>query len=148
MAEVTKDRLAEMLAVNAQLDEALARATREDLLEHARMGRPVCEGRGNGQVSHHERCITLRVLQGVARFVGGDADGGRRLCVVHFAAQPQHPVAGIVMVGEHALRLLDSDIVAAGLIEDVARRRRPAQPGADAHSLRKCAFDLRLCPQH
>jgi hypothetical protein len=45
MAEVTKDRLAEMLAMNAKLDEALARATREDLLEHARMGRSVCEGR-------------------------------------------------------------------------------------------------------
>jgi hypothetical protein len=50
MAELTKDRLAEMQAENARLDEALARATREDLLEHARMGRSVCEGRGNGQV--------------------------------------------------------------------------------------------------
>lgn len=45
MPELTADRLAEMKALNAQLDAAMARATRDALLEHARMGRSVCESR-------------------------------------------------------------------------------------------------------
>lgn len=49
MAELTQDRLAEILAQNAELDAAHERAAREALLEHARMGRSVCESR-DGQV--------------------------------------------------------------------------------------------------
>lgn len=49
MAELTKSRLTEMLELNARIDEAHARATKDALLEHARMGRSVCEGR-DGQV--------------------------------------------------------------------------------------------------
>ncbi len=50
MVELVQDRMAEMLAMNAKMDAAHARATREALLEHARMGRSVCEGRGGGKV--------------------------------------------------------------------------------------------------
>lgn len=49
MAELTQDRLAEMMELNAALDAAHERATREALLEHARMGRSVSQ-RLNGQV--------------------------------------------------------------------------------------------------
>jgi hypothetical protein len=45
MSELTDARLAEMMAENAVLDKALARAAREAQLEHARMGRPVPESR-------------------------------------------------------------------------------------------------------
>ena len=45
MSEQTQDRLAEMMAENGRLDAAHARAAREALLEHARMGRSVCESR-------------------------------------------------------------------------------------------------------
>ena len=44
-----EERLAEMMAQNAGLDAANARATRTALLEHARMGRCVYEGR-NGEI--------------------------------------------------------------------------------------------------
>ena len=50
MTESTKSRLAEMIAMQPAIDAAHERANREALLEHARMGRSVCEGRGNGQV--------------------------------------------------------------------------------------------------
>jgi hypothetical protein len=43
MAELTQERLAEMMAQNAELDAAHARATREALLEHARAGRSVSQ---------------------------------------------------------------------------------------------------------
>lgn len=46
---VMDERLAAMMAQNAGLDAAHARATKTALLEHARMGRSVCEGR-DGQV--------------------------------------------------------------------------------------------------
>lgn len=49
MIETTKDRMAEMAATNAQIDDAFARATRDDLLTHARLGRSVAESR-DGQV--------------------------------------------------------------------------------------------------
>jgi hypothetical protein len=49
MAERTLDPIPGLLAMNAAFDEAHARATREALLEHARLGRPVCEAR-DGQV--------------------------------------------------------------------------------------------------
>lgn len=45
MPELTQDRLAEMLELNTELDAAHARAAREALLEHARLGRSVCESR-------------------------------------------------------------------------------------------------------
>lgn len=47
--KLTKEKFQEMLAQNALIEKAHARATREALLEHARMGRSVCESRG-GQV--------------------------------------------------------------------------------------------------
>lgn len=50
MTEAIKNRLAEIEALHPSIDEAHARANREALLEHARMGRSVCEGRGNGQI--------------------------------------------------------------------------------------------------
>ncbi len=49
MAELILDRPAEMLSENRELDAAHKRATRDALLEHARMGRSVCESR-EGQV--------------------------------------------------------------------------------------------------
>ena len=45
MAELAQDRLAEIMAQNDEIDAAHARAAREALLEHARMGRSVCESR-------------------------------------------------------------------------------------------------------
>ena len=50
MAEMLKDRRAEMLALNAAVDESHARSTREALLEHARMGRSVCQSDGKGGI--------------------------------------------------------------------------------------------------
>jgi hypothetical protein len=47
--QMTRDRLAEALALNTQIDAAHERANRTALLEHARMGRSVPESR-NGQV--------------------------------------------------------------------------------------------------
>lgn len=49
MTDLKQDRFAEALALNAEIDAAHERAARTALLEHARMGRPVCESRG-GQV--------------------------------------------------------------------------------------------------
>jgi len=49
MAELTHDRMSEVLAMNAELDAAHSRATRDALLEHARMGRIVSEWR-DGQI--------------------------------------------------------------------------------------------------
>jgi hypothetical protein len=45
MTETKTDRWQEILAENALIDEAHARATKATLLEHARMGRSVCESR-------------------------------------------------------------------------------------------------------
>jgi hypothetical protein len=42
--------LDEILARRSATDAAHAKANREALLEHARMGRSVCEGGENGQV--------------------------------------------------------------------------------------------------
>ena len=50
MTELTQSRMAELHARRDATDSALARATRDALLEHARMGRSVCEGRGGGKV--------------------------------------------------------------------------------------------------
>lgn len=44
MSELVRDRLDEMLASREVMDAALAEATREALLEHARMGRSVPQG--------------------------------------------------------------------------------------------------------
>lgn len=49
MAERTLDRMPDLLAQNTGFDAAHAQATRDALLEHARLGRSVCEGR-DGQV--------------------------------------------------------------------------------------------------
>ncbi|MGL6094695.1 MAG: hypothetical protein ACRC7O_02690 [Fimbriiglobus sp.] len=49
MTEVVKTRFDDMLALQPAMAAAHARATREALLEHARMGRSVSESRG-GQV--------------------------------------------------------------------------------------------------
>ena len=51
MTEMPAEKLAEMLATNAKLDEAHKQAARDALLEHARMGRSVCESRGGQIVS-------------------------------------------------------------------------------------------------
>ena len=45
----TSDRMAKMAAEDALYEEAHYLAARDALLEHARMGRPVCESR-DGQV--------------------------------------------------------------------------------------------------
>ena len=45
MSEATKSRLEEMLKLREAMDAAHERANREARLEHARMGRPVCESR-------------------------------------------------------------------------------------------------------
>ena len=47
--QLTRDRLAAALELNAQIDAAHERANRTALLEHARMGRSVPESR-DGQV--------------------------------------------------------------------------------------------------
>jgi len=44
------------------------------------------------------------VLQGVARFVCCNADGGYARLGVNIFAEPQRLVTGVVMVGEHAVR--------------------------------------------
>ncbi len=49
MTEATKSRLDEQAALHPEIDAAHARANRDALLEHARMGRSVCESR-SGQV--------------------------------------------------------------------------------------------------
>ena len=49
MPELTNGKLDRMQADNARLEQALAHATRDALLEHARMGRTVPESR-DGQV--------------------------------------------------------------------------------------------------
>lgn len=50
MNEATESRMAQMIALRPAMDAAHERATRDALLEHARMGRSVCEGRGGGKV--------------------------------------------------------------------------------------------------
>ncbi|MFO0803076.1 MAG: hypothetical protein U0791_08155 [Gemmataceae bacterium] len=49
MIQTLDNRMERMMAENAGLQAALDRATKTALLEHARMGRSVCEGR-DGQV--------------------------------------------------------------------------------------------------
>jgi hypothetical protein len=67
MAELTRDRLAEVVAQNAELDAAHARAARDALLEHARAGRSVSEWR-DGQI------VTVSPEEIFARY-GLDANG-------------------------------------------------------------------------
>ncbi len=67
MAELAQDRLAEIEALNAELDVAHARAAREALLEHARAGRSVSEWR-DGQI------VTVTPEEIFARY-GLDANG-------------------------------------------------------------------------
>jgi len=67
MAELVQDRLAELLEMNAAFDAAHARAAREARLEHARLGRPVCESR-DGKV------VWLSPEEVFARY-GLDANG-------------------------------------------------------------------------
>jgi hypothetical protein len=50
MSEAVQDRLSEMKALNIKIAESHARSTRDALLEHARMGRSVCQSDGNGGV--------------------------------------------------------------------------------------------------
>ena len=50
MSELVRNRLDEMLASREVMDAALAEATREALLEHARMGRSVPQGGPNQSV--------------------------------------------------------------------------------------------------
>jgi hypothetical protein len=50
MPETTSSGLDAIRARRQATDESHARSNREALLEHARMGRAVPEGRGNGQV--------------------------------------------------------------------------------------------------
>lgn len=50
MIETTDEHLKTMAIENEQLQEAHARANREAILEHARMGRSVCFGGPDGQV--------------------------------------------------------------------------------------------------
>lgn len=45
MPELKSSKLEQMAEENARIHEALALAVREARLEHARMGRPVCESR-------------------------------------------------------------------------------------------------------
>lgn len=49
MPDATKTLLDEALARRTAMDDAHAAANRDAVLEHARMGRPVCESR-DGQV--------------------------------------------------------------------------------------------------
>lgn len=50
MPETTSSRIAEALARQPAMKAAHERATRDALLEHARMGRSVCESDGKGGV--------------------------------------------------------------------------------------------------
>ena len=50
MTDTTSEAMDRIRARRQATDEAHAKANREALLEHARMGRSVPEGRGNGQV--------------------------------------------------------------------------------------------------
>lgn len=50
MSEQTLDPITDLIAQNATFDEAHARATREALLEHARLGRSVPESRDGAVV--------------------------------------------------------------------------------------------------
>lgn len=50
MTEVVPSRMAQMKQMNKTIDQAHYDATRDALLEHARMGRSVCEAGPNGTV--------------------------------------------------------------------------------------------------
>ncbi|HXD85609.1 MAG TPA: hypothetical protein VN641_03890 [Urbifossiella sp.] len=49
MIDVKEEQLADILALNAELDAAHEKAARSARLEHARMGRSVCESH-DGQI--------------------------------------------------------------------------------------------------
>jgi hypothetical protein len=67
MAKLSDEKLAEMMALNAQIDATHERATRDALLEHARAGRSVSEWR-DGQI------VTVTPEEIFARY-GLDANG-------------------------------------------------------------------------
>ncbi len=67
MAELLQDRMSDLLAMNEKLDAANARATRDALLEHARMGRSVPE-------SHDGKVVWITPAEIFARY-GLDANG-------------------------------------------------------------------------
>jgi hypothetical protein len=50
MSEATKSLMSEMLKLRPAIEAAHERANREAVLEHARMGRSVCEAGSDGQV--------------------------------------------------------------------------------------------------
>ncbi|QEL14595.1 hypothetical protein [Limnoglobus roseus] len=50
MAELVQDRISELRALSTAVQDSHSRSTRDALLEHARMGRSVCESDGNGKV--------------------------------------------------------------------------------------------------
>ncbi len=73
--------------------------------------------------------VALVVLEGVARFVGGDAQGGDGGAVVDPFGQPQDLLPRVVVVGQLSRRLFDDDVSRSGRLEELVRGLGPRDAG-------------------
>ena len=103
-------------------------------------------GDGHGGIPHHERRITLRILQRMASFVRGDAYGRHRMGFIHVRAQPQHFVPRVVMVTQKPLHRLDGDVLQSGRIQNVPCSGRAAERRADCARPQRKWIALSLGP--
>ena len=78
--------------------------------------------------------IVVPVLEGVARLVGGDAQGGDGVALKDPLRQAQDTAPGVVIVGQLARDLLDFDVARASRLEELVGRLGPRDPG--------CGVDL------
>ena len=96
-----------------------------------------------------KRAVVELVLQRVAAFVRGDADRGDRSAVVDIGGEAEALGGGIVMVAEHVVDLLDSDIVDPRIGKDAPGGISPGHPrgGGDLLVGLERRGDTELCPE-
>ncbi len=103
---------------------------------------------------HHGRapdqgCVVLLILQGVAGFVGGNANGGQTGTAIDIRAETKNLAAGVVVIAEKAVDLLHLHFVETVGVQNTPGRLSPGDPpgAGDFGILLKCALDPHLRPQ-
>jgi len=72
-------------------------------------GRIAPEARqGHQAIAESQERVARGLLEGMARFVGGTAEGDERLAIVHVGTQAQYSVARIIVVCQDVFAWLDS----------------------------------------
>jgi hypothetical protein len=93
-------------------------------------------------------CVGLFVLNGVAGFVGGDAEGCQAGALVVVSTEGEPLMGRIVMIGQGAMALNNFHIVDPCALHHGLRRFASGDPpaGLDLDVFRVGPLDLHLCP--